>query len=80
MANLELILGIVGATLVLAAFALLEFNKLKNTDQAYDFLNLVGALLLSASASLGEAWAFLVLNLIWSAVALKDLLKSKRAS
>ncbi len=78
MANLELILGIVGATLVLAAFSLLEFNKLKNTDQAYDFLNLVGALLLSVSAYLGEAWAFLVLNLIWSAVALKDLLKSKR--
>jgi hypothetical protein len=67
------IIGILGAGTVLIAFLLNQVNKLKNSDLAYDALNFVGSALLMLYAILLSSWPFLILNTVWAAVSLRDV-------
>lgn len=70
-----LILGIVGAGLILLAFILNQFEVWKGTDLSYDLVNLVGGTILVVYGVLTEAWPFVILNVVWSIVSLKDVIQ-----
>ena len=67
------IIGTSGATLILIAFILNQTNRWKGEYFIYDFTNFIGSALLIAYAILLSSWPFLVLNLVWAAVSLKDI-------
>jgi hypothetical protein len=67
-----LIIGIIGGSIILIAFLLNQIGKLKREFFIYDFLNFIGALLLSIYAYLIESYPFMVLNGIWTIFSLKD--------
>ncbi len=69
------IIGALGALIILIAFILLEIEKLSSESMWYDALNLIGGALLAYYAWLLQSWPFLVLNGIWTLVALRDVLR-----
>lgn len=77
---METIIGIAGATLILIAFLLNQFGKLSNKNILYDFINFVGSGLMVVYAIMLSSIPFLILNIVWAGVSLKDVIKylSKR--
>ncbi len=64
----------IGMSLILIAFALNYFKKIKRNSIEYDLLNLIGASILAFYAFTLQGWTFLVLNLIWFLIALIHLI------
>ena len=63
---LNLIIGLVGMFLILIAFILEEFEKKFTSENIYyNFLNLLGSLLLIIYAYTLRGWPFLILNGVW---------------
>lgn len=73
--DIALLTGIVGAFIILVSFILNQLNKLKNDDLIYDLLNFVGSALLIVYSVFTNSPPFVVLNLVWAAVSLKDIIK-----
>ena len=69
-----LAIGIAGATIVLIAFVLNQTGVWKTSDLTYDLVNFVGGGLLVWYAILIGSWPFAILNGVWTAVALRDVL------
>lgn len=70
---------IVGAVLILAAFALVQFRVLSSSSLVYLLLNLVGAGALAGSAFHERQWGFFVLNGVWTLVSAVSLaLRARR--
>lgn len=69
------LVGTLGAAIILIVFVLNQFNKLKNDRIEYDVLNLTGSLLLISYALMLYSVPFLILNTVWAAVSLKDVIK-----
>jgi UPF0716 family protein affecting phage T7 exclusion len=66
-------LSLVGAFLVLTAFVGLQLGRLAVDTVVYQLLNLVGASLLTIVGLLSTTWGFVVLNGVWSVVAIAKL-------
>ena len=69
---------LVGAGLVLAAFALLQLRVLTASARTYLLLNAVGSGLLAGNAAAGGQWGFVALNVTWCAVSLWGLARGRR--
>lgn len=69
------IINTVGVSLILLAFLLLQLQKLSPTHTAYLLLNAVGAGLAGWGSYLITAWPFVVLEGVWTLVALIGLLR-----
>lgn len=74
----SLMVGSLGALLILIAFVLGQFHIWKDTDRAYDLFNLIGSALLLWYAWVGEVWPFVVLNAVWVVVSLRDVVLGAR--
>jgi hypothetical protein len=61
-------LQILGATLVLTAYALAQFRRLNSQSQLYLLLNLVGSGILAVLAAREAQWGFLLLEGVWALV------------
>jgi len=72
MSNLE-ILGLFGASMILIAYLGLQVQYFTHDDIYYDFINLFGAVILTFYAYLSGTIPFVILNVIWSVVAIKDI-------
>lgn len=59
-----------GALLILAAFALLQFNVIPQHSLRYQLPNLFGSVLLGVDAYFGEQWGFLILEGAWVAISM----------
>lgn len=68
-----LYIGSFGAGLILIAFVLGQMHVWKDTYFVYDLLNAIGSILLVIYAWIGFSWPFVVLNLVWAAISLKDV-------
>jgi len=68
------ILGIIGALIILIAFVLNETNRWKNDGWQYDAVNFLGSSLLVIYAILLHSIPFFILNAVWAAVSLRDLI------
>ena len=71
-------ISIVGAAMVLGAFAGLQFRRFRPMDLVYLVLNTVGSALLALAAGLEQLWAFVVLNGVWGLVSLRSLVLALR--
>ncbi|MBD3304594.1 hypothetical protein GF343_05600 [Candidatus Woesearchaeota archaeon] len=68
-----MIIGLIGAFLILLAFFMNQVHKWKSDSIVYDITNLVGALLMAYYSYILRAWPFLILNLVWAGVSLREL-------
>jgi hypothetical protein len=66
---------IVGAVLILAAFAAAQFGWLDARSRLYLVLNLVGSAILAVLAWSDEQWGFLLLEGVWALVSGWSLLR-----
>ena len=70
--------SLVGAALILGAYAGSQFGKLASNRSPYLVLNLLGAAALAAAALSQRLWGFVILNTVWALVSLRSLLVSGR--
>lgn len=71
---MTIIIGTLGALLVLVFFILEQLNVLKNSSLIYDAGNLIGSALLVTYAILLSSVPFAILNGIWALFSLKDVI------
>jgi hypothetical protein len=72
--------SLVGAAMILLAFAGQQSGRLKSEDRAYLLLNLVGAAILTYFAVKAENLGLTVLEGSWTLISLWSVVKSLRAS
>jgi hypothetical protein len=66
---------IVGALLILTAFAAAQFGAMHQHSRSYLVLNLVGSVILAVLAWLDRQWGFLLLEGVWAVVSLWALVR-----
>lgn len=71
--NADQVIQIVGAVLILAGFLLSQRNVLDARSYPYLLLNLVGAAILAVLAYQQQRWGFVLLEGVWTLVALVGL-------
>jgi hypothetical protein len=76
---MDQVIQVIGAVLILAAFAAAQFHLLSPHSRLYLVLNLVGAATLTVLAWYGRQWGFLLLEGVWALVSGWGLLRSARA-
>ena len=70
-----LIIGSFGAFLILLAFLMNQTNRWKSDDFIYDFVNLIGGMILIIYGVYTQAWPFVAINIVWSLYSLRDVIK-----
>ena len=75
--NLELIVW-TGTTLLLIGFVLNQLNIWKNDSLQYDLINFIGGAMLAYYAFAVSIVPFVIINGVWAAVSLKDLINRFR--
>lgn len=73
-------LQIIGALLVLTAFAAAQFRLLPPRGYPYLLLNLVGSAILAVLAYEARQWGFLLLEVVWALVSFWGVLTRARIS
>lgn len=72
---LEQAISIVGALLILVAYAGNQFALLDRRDRAYNLMNLAGAVVLTVIALRARQWGFVLLEGVWVVLSLPPLLR-----
>ena len=70
---------IVGALLILTAFAAVQFDRMRPDSRLYLVLNLVGSAILAVLAATSSQWGFLLLEGVWAIVSAWGLAAALRA-
>jgi hypothetical protein len=68
----------VGALLILAAFAAVQFERMRPDSWLYLALNLVGSAILAVLAIGASQWGFVLLEGVWAVVSAWGLLVALR--
>ena len=74
---MEQVISLVGAILILAAYAGHQFELIEHKDAAYSWMNLIGSLVLAVIAYRGQQWGFLLLEGVWAAVSVPPLVRPR---
>jgi hypothetical protein len=75
---MDQIVQVVGALLILLAYAAAQFGALNQRSRVYLVLNLVGSAVLAVLAWHEAQWGFLLLEGVWALVSLWGLLQVQR--
>ena len=75
---MDQVVQVIGALLILIAYAAAQFGALNQHSRLYLVLNLVGAAVLAALAWREEQWGFLLLEGVWALVSLWALVQIQR--
>ena len=75
---MDQVVQVVGALLILAAFAALQLGRISAVSRLYLVLNLIGAIILAVLALNEEQWGFLLLESVWAAVSAWSLVQVLR--
>jgi hypothetical protein len=62
------VIQVIGALLILTAFAAVQFDRMHPDSRVYLGLNLVGSVVLAVLAFLGAQWGFVLLEVVWAVV------------
>lgn len=73
------IISLIGAMLILAAFALQQMGRWKSDDLLYLWANLLGSATLTVIAWMELQWGFLLMEGVWALVSAWSLFKRLRA-
>jgi hypothetical protein len=65
---MDQLIQIVGALLILAAFAAVQFDRMRPDSRLYLALNLVGSIILAVLALAAAQWGFVLLEGVWAIV------------
>jgi hypothetical protein len=72
------VIQVVGALLILAAFAAVQFDRMRPDSRLYLALNLVGSIILAGLAVHEQLWGFLLLEGVWAIVSAWGLVQALR--
>jgi hypothetical protein len=72
------VVQIVGALLILVAYAAAQFGAMDQHSRAYLVLNLVGSVVLAGLAFVEQLWGFLLLESVWAVVSAWGLIQLLR--
>jgi hypothetical protein len=75
---MDQVVQVVGALLILAAFAALQAGRIDPNSRLYLTLNLVGSAILAVLALYEDQWGFLLLETAWAIVSAWSLLNVMR--
>lgn len=75
---MDQLVQIVGALLILVAYAAAQLGAMDQHSRTYLVLNLVGSVVLAALAWHERLWGFLLLETVWAAVSLWGLVQVLR--
>lgn len=75
---MDQVVQIVGALLILIAYAAAQVGAMDQHSRVYLLLNLVGAVVLAVLAWFEQLWGFLLLETVWAAVSLRGLVQLLR--
>jgi membrane-bound ClpP family serine protease len=76
---MDQVIQVVGAILILTAFAAVQFDRMQPSSQLYLALNLVGSAILAVLALLASQWGFVLLEGVWAIVSAWGLAAALRA-
>ena len=65
---MDQVIQVIGALLILSAFAAVQFERMRPDSRTYLALNLVGSAVLAALAVHSEQWGFVLLEGVWAIV------------
>ncbi len=65
---MDQVVQIVGALLILAAFAAVQFDRMRPNSRLYLTLNLLGSAILAVLAVAAAQWGFVLLEGVWAVV------------
>lgn len=65
---MDQVVQVVGALLILAAFAAVQFERMRPDSRLYLALNLLGSAILAVLAVIGAQWGFVLLESVWAIV------------
>jgi membrane-bound ClpP family serine protease len=74
------VVQVVGALLILAAFAALQFDRIRPDSRLYLALNLVGSAILAVLAVRASQWGFVLLEGVWAIVSAWGLAVALRSA
>lgn len=73
------VISLIGAALILVAYAGSQAGKMNRQDVSYNLLNLLGSGLLAWVAIVNRQAGFIILETVWAALSIKPLF-AKRAA
>jgi hypothetical protein len=73
------IAGWSGAGIMLVAYALVSLRRLSGDSNAFQIMNIAGAIGIALNSGSNGAWASAVLNVVWIAIGLAALARRARA-
>jgi hypothetical protein len=75
---MDQLVQVIGALLILFAYAAAQFGALNQRSRVYLILNLAGSAVLTVLAWHEDQWGFLILEGVWALVSLWGLIRVQR--
>jgi len=75
---MDQVVQVVGALLILVAYAAAQFGAMDQHSRAYLVLNLIGSAILAGLAWEERLWGFLLLEAVWAVVSARSLVQVLR--
>lgn len=71
-------IGWIGSVLVIGAYALNSYQKIKSDSLQFQLMNLMGGILLIVNSIYKEAYPFTFINSVWVVIAFSSLVRIKK--
>ena len=75
---MDQVVQVVGALLILSAFAAVQFDRMRPDSRLYLAVNLVGSAILCVLAVVSAQWGFVLLEGVWAIVSAWGLVAATR--